>query len=94
MCFYGARIAGELGGPACPTLLLFGGGDEYIPLADIEAVVAHHGETVVYPEAGHGFMRDGSGEVYDEEAASDGWEADARRPGATWARPLGKGGDL
>jgi carboxymethylenebutenolidase len=71
--FYGAQIAGELGQPRCPTLLLFGGDDEYIPVPDIEAVVAHHGETVVYPEAHHGFMRDGS-DSYDEGAAADGWE--------------------
>jgi carboxymethylenebutenolidase len=70
--FYGARIAGELGEPACPTLLLFGARDEYIPLVDIEAIAAHHAETVVYPEAGHGFMRDQS-DSYDAEAATDGW---------------------
>jgi len=70
--FYGARIAGELGEPACPTLLLFGARDEYIPLVDIEAVAAHHAETVVYPDAGHGFMRDRS-DSFDEEAATDGW---------------------
>jgi carboxymethylenebutenolidase len=70
--FYGAQIAGELGRPRCPTLLLFGGDDEYISVSDIEAVVAHHPETVVYPEAHHGFMRDGSAS-YDEAAARDGW---------------------
>ncbi len=71
--FYGARIAAELGRPACPTLLMFAGEDQYIPVADIEAVVAHHPGTVVYPEAGHGFMRDGSSS-YDEAAATDGWK--------------------
>jgi carboxymethylenebutenolidase len=70
--FYGARIAAELGEPSCPTLLLFGSRDQYIPLGEIEAVAAHHAETVVYPEAGHGFMRDRS-DSYDEEAATDGW---------------------
>jgi carboxymethylenebutenolidase len=70
--FYGARIAAELGEPRCPTLLLFGGDDEYIPTADIEAVVAHHPDTVVYPAAHHGFMRDRS-DSYDEAAATDGW---------------------
>jgi carboxymethylenebutenolidase len=53
-------------------LLLFGARDEYIPLVDIEAIAAHHAETVVYPEAGHGFMRDQS-DSYDAEAATDGW---------------------
>jgi carboxymethylenebutenolidase len=71
--FYGARIAAELGQPMCPTLLMFAGEDQYIPVADIEVVAAHHPETVVYPEAGHGFMRDGSSS-YDEAAATDGWK--------------------
>jgi carboxymethylenebutenolidase len=70
--FYGARIASELGSPRCPTLLLFGGNDPYISEEDLAAIVAHHPETVVYPEATHGFMRDGS-ESYDEAAATDGW---------------------
>jgi carboxymethylenebutenolidase len=70
--FYGAQIPDELGAPRCPTLLLFGGHDEYIPVPAIEAVVAHHPDTVVYPAASHGFMRDGSGS-YDETAATDGW---------------------
>jgi carboxymethylenebutenolidase len=70
--FYGARIAAELGEPSCPTLLLFGGADEYIPVPDIEAVVAHHPDTVVYPGVGHGFMRDGT-DGYDGAAATDAW---------------------
>jgi carboxymethylenebutenolidase len=71
--FYGGGIAGVLGTPTCPTLLLFGGTDEWIPTADIEAVQAHHGDdVVVYPDAGHGFFRDGS-ESYDAEAAADAW---------------------
>ncbi|MGD0379311.1 MAG: dienelactone hydrolase family protein [Acidimicrobiales bacterium] len=70
--FYGAGIATELGEPRCPTLLLFGGRDEYITPADIEVVRLRHPETVVYPEAGHGFMRDGS-KSYDEAAARDAW---------------------
>ena len=70
--FYGARISAELGEPACPTLLFFGGEDEYITPADIELVRMRHPETVVYPSAGHGFMRDGS-KSYDEVAARDAW---------------------
>jgi carboxymethylenebutenolidase len=83
-----------LGEPRCPTLLLFGGVDEYIPVGDIETAVAHHPETVVYPEAHHGFMRDRS-ESYDEEAARDGWRrlvgflADHLGPGEN----LGRAGD-
>ena len=72
--FYGGRIAQNLGEPTCPTLLLFGGTDEYIPTEDIEAVQAYHGDqVVVYPQAGHGFFRDGS-DSYDEAAATDAWE--------------------
>jgi carboxymethylenebutenolidase len=70
--FYGARIAQELAATKCPTLLCFGGKDPWIPEADIARVVAHHEATVVYPEATHGFMRDGS-ESYDEAAATDAW---------------------
>jgi carboxymethylenebutenolidase len=70
--FYGARIAQELGTPRCPTLLLFGGQDPWIPEADIEAVRAHHPSTVVYPGATHGFMRDGS-DSYHEASATDAW---------------------
>jgi carboxymethylenebutenolidase len=71
--FYGAQIAQELGQPRCPVLAFFGGRDEYVPAADIEAVTAHHpGAVVVYPDAGHGFMRDGS-PSYDEPAATDAW---------------------
>jgi carboxymethylenebutenolidase len=71
--FYGGGIARELGEPQCPTLLFFGGKDAYIPTADIDAVRARHGDAVVvYPEADHGFMRDGS-ENYDEPSAVDAW---------------------
>ena len=69
--FYGGGIAGELGDPACPALLFFGGRDEYISTEDIEAVQRHHGDAViVYPSAEHGFMRDGSPN-YDEASATD-----------------------
>jgi carboxymethylenebutenolidase len=71
--FYGAGINRELGTPNCPTLLLFGDDDPYVPPADIAAVQAHHADTVVYPGAGHGFFRDGS-ENYDEAAATDAWK--------------------
>src|SRR6185503_18738541 len=72
--FYGARIGSELGEPACPLLVFYGGTDEYIPPEEIAAVTAHYGDdrVVVYPEAGHGFMRDGS-DSYDEAAATDAW---------------------
>jgi carboxymethylenebutenolidase len=72
--FYGGGIAGRLSEPTCPTLLLFGGTDEYIPTQEIEAVRDRHpGQVIVYPDAGHGFFRDGS-ESYNEPAATDAWE--------------------
>jgi carboxymethylenebutenolidase len=68
--FYGAGIADELGEPRCPTLLFFGGSDDYIPTEQIERVQARHPDTIVYPEAGHGFFRDGSAN-FNEAAAAD-----------------------
>ena len=71
--FYGGGIARELGEPKCPTLLFFGGRDEYISADDIAKVREHHGDAVVvYPEAEHGFMRDGSPN-HDEPSATDAW---------------------
>jgi carboxymethylenebutenolidase len=71
--FYGSGIASELGEPTCPTLLIFGGSDEWIPASDIATVAAHHEATTVYPEAGHGFMRDGSPDLVPA-AADDAWD--------------------
>ena len=72
VAFYGSGIADELAEPLCPTLLFFGGQDPYVPLAEIEGIKAAYPDTIVYPEAGHGFMRDGS-DSYDEKAADDAW---------------------
>ncbi len=58
--------------PRCPTLLCFGDNDEWVPMEAIERIRAAHPETVVYPGAEHGFMRDGS-ETFDEAAAADAW---------------------
>ncbi len=71
--FYGGGIAQHLGDPYCPLLCFFGGRDEWIPRADIATVEnSHPGQVVVYEDAGHGFMRDGS-DNYDETAATDAW---------------------
>jgi carboxymethylenebutenolidase len=71
--FYGATIGKMLAEPHCPILCFFGGTDDYISPEEIAAVQAfHEGSVVVYPEAGHGFMRDGS-DSYDEAAATDAW---------------------
>ena len=71
--FYGSAIPELSSELHCPLLAFFGGRDEYIPMEQIEQVRARHPEdVVVYPEAQHGFMRDGS-DTYDEEAAADAW---------------------
>ena len=70
--FYGVGIASDLGTPRCPTLLFFGGNDPYIPAHTIAIVADHHHDTIVYPDAGHAFMRDGS-DNYVAEAAEDAW---------------------
>jgi carboxymethylenebutenolidase len=70
--FYGSGIADDLGEPLCPTILFFGGQDPYIPPAEIERIAADFPDTIVYPEAGHGFMRDRS-DSYHEASANDAW---------------------
>ena len=73
--FYGAGTARTLGEPYVPLLLFFGGNDPYISRDDIAKIEKHHpGQVVVYENAGHAFMRDGS-ELYDEEAATDAWRS-------------------
>ena len=72
--FYGGRIGENLGEPSCPLLAFFGGSDPYIPTTEIDAVVARHGDAVVvYDDADHGFMRDGS-PSYHPTAAPDAWQ--------------------
>ncbi len=72
--FYGGGIAGILGEAPCPLLAFFGAQDQWIPTEDIDAVVEHHGtDVIVYSEAGHGFMRDGS-DAYVATAAEDAWD--------------------
>ena len=71
--FYGSGIPELPSELHCPLLAFFGGRDEYIPMDQIEAVQARHpGDVVVYPDAEHGFMRDGS-DTYHEAAATDAW---------------------
>jgi carboxymethylenebutenolidase len=71
--FYGGGIDGILGEARCPLLAFFGGNDEYVPMESIEKVRARHGDdVVVYADAQHGFMRDGSPE-YHPSAAADAW---------------------
>ena len=61
-----------------PVLGLYGGKDQGIPIADVEAMRAalktanKPAEIVVYPQAAHGFHADYR-PSYDKEAAQDGW---------------------
>jgi carboxymethylenebutenolidase len=62
---------------------LYGGKDQGIPVADVEAMraalktggakAAKDSELVVYPQAQHGFHADYR-PSYDPEAAADGWK--------------------
>jgi carboxymethylenebutenolidase len=71
--FYGAQIPQMLDDPWCPLLGFFGGNDEHISRDAIAQVEQRHpGQVVVYEDAGHGFMRDGS-EAYNDAAATDAW---------------------
>jgi carboxymethylenebutenolidase len=73
VAFYG-RLADSLGTPSCPMLAFFGGSDPYIPTSDIDVVRAHHpDDVIVYDDADHGFMRDGS-PSYHPTAAPDAWQ--------------------
>jgi carboxymethylenebutenolidase len=66
-----------------PMLLLFGGQDAFIPPEHVErirerlAALGKTAETVVYPNADHGFFCD-ERLSYQAEAASDAWERTAR----------------
>jgi len=72
--FYGGGIAQHLGDAKCPLLAFFGGNDEWIPRPDVAKVEQHHpGDVVVYEDAQHGFMRDGS-DTYHETAAPEAWQ--------------------
>jgi carboxymethylenebutenolidase len=68
-------VAGQI---RCPVLLLYGGADQGIPVADVdklEAAIKGAGrpvEKVIYPNAGHAFHADYR-PSYNAEAAKDGW---------------------
>jgi carboxymethylenebutenolidase len=63
----------------CPTLAFFGDQDEFVPVADIDALrgafdaVDPSGEVVVYPGAGHAFMNDTRADAFRPEDAADAW---------------------
>lgn len=79
VAYYGSppesEVAAEIG---APVLGLYGGQDDGIPVADVEAMMATideagiTNELVVYDEAGHAFAND-TRESHDPEAADDAW---------------------
>jgi carboxymethylenebutenolidase len=71
--FYGAGIIRQPGDLECPALLAFAGRDRWISLEEIATLRDRHGDDiVVYDDAPHGFMRDGSDD-FRAEAADDAW---------------------
>ena len=81
--FYGGgmqNIFGQLGKLKAPVLGLYGDQDQSVPKGTVEEFdklldklgVQH--EVVIYPNAGHAFMRDRDPSTYRPEAAKDGWE--------------------
>ena len=65
---------------ACPLLCHFGDADDFVPLADIDALrdrldgAAAAAEVVVYPGCGHAFMNDTREDAYRPETAALAWE--------------------
>lgn len=70
-CYYGRAITAlKDETPRCPTLLHYGLHDEFIPVADIEAVRAAHPDLALHTyDTGHAFNRDGDPAHYVEDAA-------------------------
>jgi carboxymethylenebutenolidase len=62
-----------------PLLCLFGDEDEFVPLADIDALreqlatTSPASEVVVYPGCGHAFMNDTREDAYRPETAAVAW---------------------
>ena len=64
---------------ACPLLCFYGDQDEFVPMADIEALheglsaARHPAEVVIYDDAGHAFMNDTRPDAYRPETAKLAW---------------------
>jgi len=71
--FYGPIDQDLTSSASCPLRFFYGGSDPYISRLSIEkAEELYPGQVVVYPDAGHAFMRDGTS-FYDEAVANDAW---------------------
>ena len=63
----------------CPLLCFYGDQDEFVPMADVEALHAglsaarHPAEVVIYEAAGHAFMNDTRTDAYRPETAKLAW---------------------
>ncbi|MDH3754526.1 MAG: dienelactone hydrolase family protein [Acidimicrobiia bacterium] len=70
--YYGGQVHQFIDrAPAAPTMLHFGGLDQMIPLADIEAVAARYPDVAVhvYDDADHGFNCDARPSYHEASAA-------------------------
>lgn len=70
--YYGGRTIGVVDEtPKAPVMLIFGGRDPHIPLADVEMIRAAHPEVPIhlYP-AGHGFNCEARADYHAESAAA------------------------
>ncbi|NDV13024.1 dienelactone hydrolase family protein [Crenobacter caeni] len=79
-------VAGEL---KVPVLGLYGGKDEGIPQADVDAMrrrLSASGQIVVYPDAGHAFHADYRAS-YQPDVARDAWARTLQ-----WLQQMGVGG--
>lgn len=83
--YYGSGVAAAIersSDIACPMLMHFGGEDPFLPMSDIETIVAatrgmENVDIIVQSEAGHAFDNHASPLYYDQTAAEAAWEATA-----------------
>jgi carboxymethylenebutenolidase len=82
VCYYGSGIPGALDDAAsiaCPTLLHWGGADQYISREQVDAVAAMAAERDgfechVHEHAGHAFDNSFAPQLHDPSASARAWE--------------------
>ena len=85
VCYYGSAIPDALGGASavtCPVLMHWGGADQFIPRAGIDAVAAmadehEHIECHVHEGAGHAFDNHLAAQFHQPEARGAAWQTTA-----------------